>query len=101
MAMERIDTAAIRSASVQLSSIAENLESQKQKILNDVNSILNNYVGPDASSIVSAFRGAIERINPLIASIKYNSDYMLSVTNNVNQNVQNTTSKINSNRVGR
>ncbi len=101
MGMERRDSVAIRNASSQLSSIASQLESQKQKILNDVDSILSNYVGPDASSIVASFKGAIEKINPLISNIKYNSDYMKSVANYDAQNVQSATSKINSNRIGR
>ena len=86
--IKRRDNVAIESVGEYLLLTIEDLKKEKIKIDNDINSILNNYKGVDADTIVSKFLEATSKINLMIKIIEYHGQYMIALANHDKSNIK-------------
>ena len=96
MAREIRDDDVIGKSGVYLNESCNKLITLKNSFMNHVNNFKINYEGIDATAIYNVLVNAINRVDELVETLNYYSEYMLSVAKYDNENIENATKKIKS-----
>lgn len=78
-----------------LKEVCNSLNDEKISFTNNINSMLENYKGVDATSIANMLLDAINKVDDLIKNLSYYSNYMLAVAKYDNENIESANKKIN------
>ena len=89
------DADAIGEKGLYLKEVCSSLNSEKISFTNNINNMLANYKGVDATSIANTLLDAVNKIDGLIKNLNYFSNYMLAVAKYDNENIESANKKIN------
>ncbi len=99
MAREVRDADVIGKAGVYLNESCNKLNVVKSSFIEHINNMQTNYQGVDAVAISNVLMNAINRVDELVNTLSYYSEYMLSVAKYDRDNIDNATKKIKSKNV--
>lgn len=86
--IKRRDTVAIESVGQYLLQSINELEEEKKIMVENINSIDDNYHGEDANVIISKFIEVTEKMNIMEKIIQYYGLYMISLSNHDRENIK-------------
>ena len=92
--IKRRDTVAIESVGQYLLQSINELEEEKKIMVENINSIDDNYHGEDANVIISKFIAASEKMNLMEKIIEYYGQYMIALANHDKENIKYTSNQI-------
>ncbi len=95
MARETRDTVAIGNAGAYLASACEKLNALKLVMDNNIDSLLNNYVGSDGAAVCDVLATAVDKLDGLILNLDYYSQYMFEIARYDSENIERAIKKIN------
>lgn len=88
------DADAISEKGLYLREVCNSLNNEKISFTNNINNMLANYKGVDATSIANVLLDAINKVDDLIKNLNYYSNYMLAVAKYDNENIESVNKKL-------
>lgn len=89
MAIKRRDTVMINDVGLYMQKSITNLLNAENKLMMDIDNLLNNYSGIDANAIAGTFKVAVSKLNSLINNLDYYSKYMQNISKHDRENIEN------------